>query len=263
VPFNQVIRPIGRHVMHMIPENDSRERSTGEPVAFRRLSHAFVVRCDDPSIGAYVARVLGRFAVTDAIDGATSYEILDLGPSAASGRYRLLIDGSWVLGSADPSHVLDDLLSYVNVHTVEAAREVVLVHAGAVVAPGGTGVILPAPSGSGKTTLVAGLVRAGFGYLSDEAAVLDPATGTLLPYPVHLSLKGASRERFPEGRPDPAHAGFTGEAWHVDPEAIRPGAIAAPCEVGFVIAHRYEAGAGLRGAGREPHARPARRAALA
>ena len=51
----------------MIPEDNARERSTGEPMAFRRLSHAFVVRCDDPAIGAYVVRVLGRFAVLDAL----------------------------------------------------------------------------------------------------------------------------------------------------------------------------------------------------
>ena len=34
----------------------------------------------------------------------------------------------------------------------------------------GRGLILPAPSGGGKTTLVAGLVAAGFDYLSDEVA---------------------------------------------------------------------------------------------
>ncbi len=36
---------------------------------------------------------------------------------------------------------------------------------------------------------------------------------------------------------------FSGETWHVDPEAIRPGAIASSCYVGSVISHRYERGA--------------------
>jgi len=35
--------------------------------------------------------------------------------------------------------------------------------------------VLPAPSGSGKTTLTAGLVAAGWGYLTDELAILDPS----------------------------------------------------------------------------------------
>ena len=76
--------------------------------------------------------------------------------------------------------------------------------------------------------------------------MLDPETGILRAYPVHLSLKGASRDRFPEGVPEPSHAAFAGEGWHVDPNAIRAGAVAQPCEVGFVIAHRYEPGADLR-----------------
>ena len=231
--------------MDRTPGAGDSERPAGPAMAFRRLSHTFVVRCDEPTIAAYIAGVLGRFALPDATDGATTYEVEDLGPSGASSRYRLQIDGRWVLGSGDPSHVLNDLFSHVNVDTVHAVQEQVLIHAGAVASPAGTGVLLPAPSGSGKTTLVAGLVRAGFGYLSDEAAVLDPETGTLYPYPVHLSVKGTSRDRFPEGRPDPAHVGLTGDAWHVDPEAIRPGSIAGPCDVGFVIAHRYEPGARL------------------
>jgi hypothetical protein len=217
-----------------------------ESMAFRRLSYGFIVRCDDRTLRAYISEVLSRFAVSGTLEGATTYEVQDLGPAETASRYRLLIDGNWVLGSGDPSHILSDLFSHVNVDTVEAAREHVLIHAGAVVSPGGAGVLLPAPSGSGKTTLVAGLVRSGFGYLSDEAAVLDPETGMLYPYPVHLSLKGASRDRFPEGAPEPSHAGFAGEAWHVDPETIRAGAVAEPCEVVFVIAHRYEPGADLR-----------------
>lgn len=214
-----------------------------ELMAFRRLTYEFVVRCDSPSMRSYISHVLARFAVPAAADGATIYEIRDLGSSSTSSRYRLRIDGRWVLGSGDPAHVLDDLFSRVNMGTMEATDGQILIHAGAVVAPGGAGVLLPAPSGSGKTTLVAGLVRAGFGYLSDEAAVLDPLTGVLHPYPVHLSLKTASRDWFPEAKPDIADLAFSGLTWHVDPDAIRAAAVAAPCEVGFVASHRYTPGA--------------------
>lgn len=212
-------------------------------MGFRRLSHDFTVRCNDRAIGAYVSEVLRRSAVPESIDGATSYEVLDLGPSAGSSRFRLHVRGRWVLGSEDPAHVLNDLFSHVNLETLEAARDLVLVHAGAVVTPDGAGVLLPAPSGSGKSTLVAGLVRAGFGYLSDEAAVIDPLTGILHPYPVHLSLKAASRDRFPDARPVPAHLAYSEDTWHVDPDAIRAGSIAGACEVGFVVSHRFVSGA--------------------
>ena len=137
----------------------------------------------------------------------------------------------------------DDLFSHVNVNTIEATVGSVLIHAGAVVTPNGLGVVLPAPSGSGKSALVAGLVRAGFGYLSDEAAVFDPVSGLLHPYPTHLSLKAASRDRFPEARPVVADIAFSDATWHVDPDAIRQGAVAPSCEVGFVIPHRYAPGA--------------------
>src|SRR6266496_1261494 len=158
-----------------------RSRSMPRPAAaaemtFERLSHRFTVRCNDPAIGEYVARILDRFAVRDAGAGARAYEVLDAGRSEKQSRYRLSIDGRWILGSGNPAHVLDDLFTHVNIDTMEATRDRVLIHAGAVESTGGVWVLLPAPSGSGKTTLVAGLVRSGFGYLSDEAAVLDPQT---------------------------------------------------------------------------------------
>lgn len=215
-----------------------------ETISFRRLSHRFTVRCDDPAAARYVSRILGRFTVEGGSEG-TSYEVQDRGPSVPESRYVLLEDGEWKLGTEDQARVLDDLFARVNLNAVAATPDLVLVHSGAVVAPSGAGVLLPAPSGSGKTTLVAGLVRAGFGYLSDEAAVLDPVTGVVHPYPVHLSLKAASRDRFPETKPGDADVGLSGGTWHVDPDSIRPGAVASACGVGFVIAHRYEPGAAI------------------
>lgn len=216
-----------------------------EKMSFRRLSHRFTVRCDDPVAAGYVSRVLGRFSLDEGREG-TSYEVLDRGSTGSESRYVLLEDGEWKLGSEDQARVLDDLFARVNLRAMEATPDLVLVHSGAVVSRGGAGVLLPASSGSGKTTLVAGLVQAGFGYLSDEAAVLDPVRGIIHPYAVHLSLKAASRDRFPEARPNDADLAFSGSTWHVDPEAIRPRSVASACEVGFVFAHRYEPGTAIR-----------------
>ena len=46
------------------------------------------------------------------------------------------------------------------------------VHAAAVVAKGGLGLLIIGPSGSGKSTLAIGLIRHGWNYLSDDAVLL-------------------------------------------------------------------------------------------
>jgi HPr Serine kinase C-terminal domain len=46
------------------------------------------------------------------------------------------------------------------------------VHAAAVVAKGGLGLLIIGPSGSGKSTLAIGLIRHGWSYLSDDAVLL-------------------------------------------------------------------------------------------
>lgn len=53
-----------------------------------------------------------------------------------------------------------------------------LVHAAALVRPGGSGaILLAAPSGAGKTTTALALAQQGFGLMSDDGAVLCPGAG--------------------------------------------------------------------------------------
>ncbi len=72
-------------------------------------------------------------------------------------------------------------------------HQYLIIHA-AVVERGGNALILPAPSGSGKSTLCAGLTFRGWRLLSDELALIDPASGRILPLPRPISLKNASIE---------------------------------------------------------------------
>ena len=69
-----------------------------------------------------------------------------------------------------------------------------LIFHSAVLERGGLAVILPAPSGSGKSTLCAGLAFRGWRLLSDELALIEPASGELLPLPRPISLKNHSIE---------------------------------------------------------------------
>jgi len=73
------------------------------------------------------------------------------------------------------------------------AHHLLVLHA-AVLERNGRALILPAPSGSGKSTLCAALLLRGWRLLSDELALIDPATGQLLPFPRAVSLKNASIE---------------------------------------------------------------------
>ena len=83
----------------------------------------------------------------------------------------------------------------------EATRTHVLLHAAAATV-GGVTVIMPAEQESGKTTTVAGLLRAGFDYVTDEAVALDPHSGWVTPFPKTLSLDPGSWFLFPECRPE-------------------------------------------------------------
>lgn len=164
--------------------------------------------------------------------------------------------------SDDSSTVIDQLLWQISSDTVDLARGYLLIHAGAVVAPTGDGVMILGESGSGKTTLVAALVQEGFGYLSDEAAAIELATGLVHPWPRPLGFKAGSRAlaRFEPlfatrtARSDLASGGESADELHVRIDDIRQGAVAEPCPVRHVIDHVYEPDAGTR---LEPLARSA------
>ncbi|MDQ0304223.1 hypothetical protein [Ancylobacter polymorphus] len=73
------------------------------------------------------------------------------------------------------------LMGQAGVFMMSAALDSVgqqLVHAAALVRPGGTGaILLAAPSGAGKTTTALALAQQGFGLMSDDGAVLCPGAG--------------------------------------------------------------------------------------
>lgn len=72
-------------------------------------------------------------------------------------------------------------------------HQYLMLHA-AVLERNGRALVMPAPSGSGKSTLCAALLFRGWRLLSDELAIIEPATGLLLPMPRAVSLKNASIE---------------------------------------------------------------------
>jgi hypothetical protein len=151
----------------------------------RLVGRTLVVGADQP-IAGWVDERLADLVADPALPPAAGASTRRLDITATGGLWRLTIDGVEWLTVPTPSDAFDQLVGLAN---AEAARStgVVVLHAAAA-ARDGRAAVLAAPSGHGKTVLVGGLVRRGWGYLSDELAPLT-LSGTVLPYPKPLTIK--------------------------------------------------------------------------
>lgn len=173
----------------------------------------------------------------------TAFVILDDAPEALTApRLRVFVDGVRVVTTAEPGVVLHRVAWEITRAAIDSERRSILVHAG-VVARDGRAVVLPAPPDAGKSTLVAALVAAGFDYLSDEAAVIDPATLRCRPMPRPLGLDPGSWPLFPSLAPhDPFTAACSTNMWLVAPAALRAGATGSggPAEIAAIVVPGYD-----------------------
>jgi hypothetical protein len=80
-----------------------------------------------------------------------------------------------------------------------------LLHAAAVTR-NGVGIALSGPSGTGKTTLTAALTGAGYDYLADDLVAVSAPAGTIMSWPVPLSVKSGSFDVLTRYRPELAAA---------------------------------------------------------
>jgi len=81
------------------------------------------------------------------------------------------------------------------------AHQFIVIHS-ATLERHGRALLMPAPPGSGKSTLCAALVARGWRLLSDEYALIDPASGLLVPVPRPVSLKDRSIGVIADWAPD-------------------------------------------------------------
>lgn len=180
------------------------------------VGHGFEVRVEPPEVVRRVARHVANFrAKPQALPAGDPvvYEVRrsDDGPS----RYVLLRDGE-VAGRA---HLIGDLMSSlawcINRAVIDTSCESrVLLHSAAASCQGVT-VMLPAEMECGKTTTVAGLVRRGYSYVTDEAVAIDPASGWIESFPKLMCFDRGSWSLFPEAAPEPDEG--TPRQWHVGP----------------------------------------------
>jgi hypothetical protein len=234
-----------------------RVRWKGEQ-AFRVLSYYFLIRWNVEEAEEHIRNSLGDFAIpqdpaeTEIGDSLRRAVGLPLRYSIVKSRstaypYNLLFGGGeYASGELMAGKKLGALLGmlfwHVNQFAIRQTGDFVLIHAGAVSTPAGEGMLLPARSGGGKTTLTTALVRAGFQYLSDDAAPIDPISGTLYPYPKPISLRDGNAPVFPDLHQSEKRANGVTGVW-LRPGHIRPGAVGGPCRIRFVVAHQYRPGA--------------------
>jgi len=111
-------------------------------------------------------------------------------------------------------------------------------------------IILPGAPGAGKSTLTAAALERHFTLLSDELCLLDPGTGTLLPVPRPISLKGASIDVIRTRQPaasltEPVHDTTKGTVAHVRPPSASLTPVDREPTPRLLIFPRFQAGAPL------------------
>ena len=185
-----------------------------------RLQASDIGGCDDMSGEAYLTPVrdaLGfHFAVRTVVPAQASevsaaFSFLPPGVGPAT----VLDLGDYF--ETEPADRLTALLSDVTVEAIKAAGGNLLLHAGAIARLDGASAVLCGASGSGKSTLTAGLVTAGWAYVTDETVCLDPVTLRITPFRRPLSIKAGSHQVLAHLRPDPTHVG----GWVVPPGALK------------------------------------------
>jgi hypothetical protein len=205
------------------------------------LEHSFDLSVEDPALVAGLARLVAPFRSRDGGPGPLHHYEVRRTPGEQL-PVMLSVDGERLCSGRTATDLSSRLTWHLNRSVIErSGPRYVLLHAAAATIAGVT-VILPADMESGKTTTVAGLLRDGFGYVTDEAVALDPVTGWVTPFPKLLSLDQGSWPLFADCRPHPALP--PGVQWYLAPQDL--GAEAARAHVPpprVVVFPRYVAGA--------------------
>lgn len=165
---------------------------------------------------------------TPAVDRV--YSILQRNGTGAGSRRMSMVylNGQRLMRSGDLDELFSAFESNIRLYVAEFAKDRVFVHAG-VVGWKGQAIVVPGRSYSGKSTLVAGLVRAGATYYSDEYAVIDP-DGRVHPYFKPIELREAGT--FKQSKFDVSSMGG-----HIGTESL---------PIGLVLMTKFKTGASWR-----------------
>ncbi|HET7085338.1 MAG TPA: hypothetical protein VFI23_11245 [Rhizomicrobium sp.] len=171
--------------------------------------------------------------------------IIDI-PSAPSEDGKHIASNIYCDGKPDaPAKRLSGLGPLVKsalwVHAVNAYDFLLDLHAG-VVEKNGSCVLLPAAAGSGKSSLTTALAHSGFGYYSDEVALIERNTFQVSPVPLAICIKSTGWDLmsryYPELETLPIHRRDDGKlVRYVPPRAAN--VQKAPGQVRHIFFPRY------------------------
>ena len=205
--------------------------------SFDALGFAFGLEADDPRLTSYVEHLYAPFP--DPGYTAHRYRLQD----AAEGSATLWLDEDRVSDAEASTALVGSLVHDLNRRALDGSEHLIL-HSGGI-EHDGVGVVFPGAMEAGKTTLAAGLVRAGFGYLTDEGVAVDRDSLRIHPYPKPFSIDRGAWPLFPELEPaaDLATDAYKADQWQVPPADIRADALGQPCAIALIVFPKYEAGA--------------------
>ena len=214
-------------------------RPTSDPsITIAALGTTIALHLQAPMVKAAIARVTTPLHASGPADAWIALE---------EGGGRWTVTSSLGTSARTGSRLAGVLrtISEINNVVVAGRDDHLIFHAGAV-ACDGRAVLLPGSSNRGKSTLTTALVRAGYAYLTDEAAAVD-AEGLVHPFPKSIALDPGSFALFPDLAPSPANELETVMArreWHVDPSGF--GTISAAAPVAAIVCPSWRAGASTR-----------------
>lgn len=227
-----------------------------ETRTFEALGYRFSIRSTWEGVGRYLDAAFEGCGTLDDVEPpleqgegsrpVVRYSLLHGLPGPRS--HAVYVGDELGVAAIDAAYVFGYLIWHINQQVIaRGSKDHVLLHAAGAVR-NGVGVILPAGQEAGKTTLVAGLVRAGFGYLSDEAVAVRRDRLDLLPFAKPLSIDPGSWSVLAELRPrlDPATAAYLANQWQVPAHHVRRDAFAGTVTCRVIVFPSYVAGAATR-----------------
>jgi hypothetical protein len=203
------------------------------------LSYTFRVRSSLGVVRSSLDELLAGFGRTEE---RPRHEFRVLAPAGGFG-YQVILDGDVVHRAPRVEATIDWILWKASTEAIAAIDAYLAIHAGAV-GWERVGILLPAPHDSGKTTLTAALTASGFSYFSDEAALIDPSSVTLVPFPRALWLEPGSVAALDRLLSLRGNGGFARNGTsHVAPADFRGGRIGRAAPVRHIVFPRYRRGA--------------------
>jgi len=233
--------------MWQVPASNTEYEPAPQRRAFGRylvLGVPIAVRADDAEAFERVDETYVGFRQdTAAPEPVFTAELIQADRAGSPGAAVLVRDSQGYYQQwPDAQAAAIDLLDRI-VHGVLAElhkRDIYAIHAGAAVYRGAA-LIVAGRSGQGKTTLTLGLLQRGLGLLSDELAVIDPASQQIIPYRRSVHVRPGTPELIPElsflsQQPQLRLGG--GIEWSLTPAALAqafPGCLAPGAPLRYVL----------------------------